>query len=144
MPKYKIFILLLLPVIVLLPSCREVAPLAPEEPIVVLISPNNGEVMNAGNVEVRIYLQNFTIVSNPGQDNQAGEGHIIYYLDISPPLKLGTPATTTPDTSAVSYETSYTWQNVPPGQHTFTVQLVNNDDTPLDQPVTVRASCTLK
>jgi hypothetical protein len=128
----------------LLPSCRTAAPLAPEEPIAVLISPNNGEILNSGDVEVRIYLQNFSIVPDTGQANRGGEGHVIYYLDVSAPLKLGTPATTAPGTFAVSTETSYTWPDVPPGQRMFTVQLVNNDDTPLDQPVTVRANCTLK
>jgi hypothetical protein len=121
-----------------------VAPVAPEEPNVVLLSPNNGEVLNSGDVEVRIYLQNFVIVADTGQANQAGKGHVIYYLDATAPLKLGTPATTAPGTFAVSTETSYTWSDVSPGQHTFTVELVNNDNTPLDQPVAVRANCTLK
>ncbi len=142
--RYTIFLLLLLPVLTLLPSCRTATPIAPEEPIVVLISPNNGEVRDAGDVEVRIYVQNFDIVPNTGQDNKAGEGHAIAYLDASAPLKLRTPATTAPGTYAATAETSYTWPYVSPGQHTFTVQLANNDNTPLDQPVTVRANVTVR
>jgi hypothetical protein len=144
MLRYTIFLLLLIPVLTLLPSCRTAAPLAPEEPIVVLISPNDGEILDRGAVEVRIYVQNFVIVPVTGQANKAGEGHVIYYLDASAPLKLRTPATTAPGTFAVSAEDSYTWQDVPPGQHTFTVQLVNKDNTPLDQPVTVRANVTVR
>ncbi len=59
-------------------------------------------------------------------------------------FEAAAPATTSPGTFEVSAKTSYIWQNVPPGQHTFTVQLVNNDNTPLDPPVTVRANVTLK
>ena len=144
MRKRTIFLLILVPVFASLLSCRPAAPLAPEEPQVVLLSPNNGEVRDAADVEVRIYVQHFQIVPDTGQTNQAGEGHVIYYLDAIAPLKSGVPATTVPHTFVVSDETSYTWQRVPPGQHTFTVQLVNNDNTPLDQPVTVRAEVTLR
>jgi len=144
MVRYALLLLVLTPIISLFSSCRTVAPVVDEGPLVVLISPNNGEVRDSGDVEVRIYLQNFSIVPDTAQGNKAGEGHVIYYLNASAPLKQGAPATTTPGTFAVSTETSYTWPNVPPGQHTFTVQLVNNDNTPLNQPVTVRANVTLK
>lgn len=136
-------LLILALAIVLLPSCRPSVPLAPEEPAVILLSPNNGEVRDAGDIEVRVYIQNFQIVPDTGQPKQAHEGHIIYYLDAGAPLEPGVPATTTPGTFAASSETSYTWQNVPAGKHIFIVQLVNNDNTPLDPPVTVRAEITL-
>ena len=144
MLRYILLLLALLPILTLVPSCRTLAPVMAQEPIIVLISPNDGEVRNSGDVEVRIYLQNFTIVPDTGQTNKAAEGHVIYYLDVSAPLKLGTPATTAPGTYAISTEKSHTWPGVSPGEHTFTVQLVNNDDTPLNQPVTVRANVTLR
>lgn len=128
----------------LLLSCRQTEPLAPEEPIVVLLSPADGSTLVSGDVEVRIYLQNFRMVQGAGQPNKSSEGHAIYYLDMNVPLNSGTKATTAPGTFAASAGTSYTWPNVPPGQHMFTVQLVNNDDTPLYAPVTVRANVTLK
>jgi len=144
MVRYALLLLVLTSIISLFSSCRNVAPVVDEEPLVVLISPNNGEVRDSGDVEVRIYLQNFTMLPDAGQANKAGEGHVIYYLDASAPLQQRAPAITTPGTFAVAAETSHTWSNVPPGQHTFTVQLVNNDNTPLDQPVTVRANVTVR
>jgi hypothetical protein len=137
------FLLLLILLLPLLLSCRA-EPLAPEEPAVVLLSPSDGSSLASGDVEVRIYLQNFSMVENTGQPNKASEGHVIYYLDVSAPLKPEDPATTTPGTFAATTKTSYTWPNVPAGPHTFTVQLVNNDDTPLQAPVAVRANVTLK
>jgi len=144
MGKRSIFLLLLILAFILLPSCRTAVPLAPEEPMVVLLSPNDGEILGSGDVQVRIYVQNFKMVGNSSQPNKPNEGHAIYYLDVNAPLKSSTPATTSPGTFVTSVETSHIWQNVLSGQHTFTVQLVNNDNTPLNQPVTVRANVTLK
>lgn len=143
MRKSTIFLMILVLCLPLLLSCRQAEPLAPEEPIVVLLSPNNGATLASGAVQVRIYVQNFSMVESTGQPNKVSEGHVIYYLDVSAPLKSETPATTPPGTFVASAETSHTWQNVTPGQHTFTVQLVNNDNTPLNPPVTVRANVTL-
>lgn len=144
MRKYTIFLLLLILVLPLLLSCRQTAPLAPEEPVVTLLSPSNGEILKSGDVRVRIYPQNFNMVPASGQPNKANEGHAIYYLDVSAPLKAGSPAITAAGTCAVSAEASHIWQNIPPGEHTFIVQLVNNDDTPLLAPTAVRAMVTIK
>ena len=62
-----------------------------------------------------------------------------YYIDEFPPVDAGIPATT--DTSIVSTDFNYTWRALKEGQHTLSAQLVNNDDTPLDTPVT--ASVTI-
>ncbi len=142
--KRTLFLLLLVLTLMLLPSCRTTEPLAPEEPGVVLLSPSDGATLESGNVQVRVYLQNFSMAADTKQANKAKEGHVIYYLDVSAPLKAVTPATTAPGTFVASTETSYTWRNVPPGEHVFTVQLVNNDNTPLLPPVTVRAKVNVK
>jgi hypothetical protein len=144
MRKYLIFLLILIIFSSLLISCRQTEPLAPEEPIATLISPSNGETVASGDIQVRIYLQNFSMTSPAGQPNRANEGHAVYYLDVSPPLKPGEPATTASGTCVVSDASSYTWTNVPPGQHTFSVQLVNNDNTPFLSPAAVRATVTVK
>lgn len=68
-----------------------------------------------------------------GVINRKGEGHIIYYLDEDAPITPGLPAVT--DTSVVSTDTRYLWKSVIEGNHTFSIQLVNNDDTPLDIPI---------
>jgi hypothetical protein len=44
------------------------------------------------------------------------------------------PALTANGTYVSTAAISYTWQNVPPVVHTFLVQLVNNDSTPLSSP----------
>ena len=138
-----LFFLSLILLLPLLLSCRA-EPLAPEEPVVVLLSPSDGSTLASGDIEVRIYLQNFNMVENTGQPNRANEGHVIYYLDVSAPLKSGDPATTSLGTFVATTKTSCIWPNVPAGPHTFSVQLVNNDDTPLLAPVAVRANVTLK
>ncbi len=144
MRRCTIFVTVLVLCLPLLLSCRQAEPLAPEEPIAVLLAPSDGSTLVSGDVPVRIYLQNFNMVRSTGQPNKANEGHAIYYLDASAPIKAGAPATTAPGTFVVSIETSYTWLNVPPGKHVFTVQLVNNDDTPLLPPANVRANVTVK
>ena len=73
-----------------------------------------------------VVVSNFNLVDKQGQAAVPGEGHIIYYMDVTPP---GTAAA---GTYAASINTSYTWHNVSPGIHFFSVQLVNNDDTPLN------------
>jgi hypothetical protein len=143
---HKRLTLVLLSLILLLPmllSCRA-EPLAPEEPVVVLLSPSDGSTLASGDIEVRIYLQNFSLVENTGQPNQANAGHVIYYLDVSAPLIPGEPAVTAEGTFVAANSASYIWPNVPTGLHTFFVQLVNNDNTPLQAPVSVRANVTLK
>lgn len=144
MRKCTIFLLLLILVLPWLLSCRQAEPVAPEEPIVSLLAPGDGSTLPTGDVQVRIYVQNFKMVQDTGQSNKPNEGHAIYYLDVSAPLKAGAPATTAPGTFVVSAETSRSWVNVPPGQHVFTVQLVNNDNTPLLPPATVRANVAVK
>ena len=73
-----------------------------------------------------------------------GEGHIIFYMDVTPPLKKGESALTAEGTYFITKDKVYVWENVPAGAHTFTVQLVNNDDTPLEPPAAVRAPVTVK
>jgi hypothetical protein len=144
MRKSVIFLLAPILILLLLSSCRESEPLAPEEPNAVMLSPSEGSTLSPGDVQVRIYPQNFAIVENTGQPNKSNEGHVIYYMDMTAPIAAGIAATAAPGTFVALAETSYTWPNVPPGQHVFTVQLVNNDDTPLLPPVAVRANVVVK
>jgi hypothetical protein len=87
-------------------------------------------------VIVTIEVQNFDIVEMIGDVPVEGEGHVVFYLDMFP--------LTSPDRSALPEggigaiavaDTTYTWTDVSPGQHLFSVQLVNNDSTPLDPAV---------
>jgi hypothetical protein len=83
-------------------------------------------------------------IGQAGVAGVAGEGHIIYYMDVTPPNIQGQAATTDTGTYAESAATSYTWHNVGAGYHYFSVQLVNNDGTPLIPAVTVTIYVTVQ
>ena len=90
--------------------------------------------MSPGNIVVELQVNNFIINSKTfGVANLAGEGHLIYYLDETPPTDTGVPALT--GSSIVSADLKRLWKDVRLGDHTFYAQLVNNDDTPLATPV---------
>lgn len=78
-----------------------------------------------------------------GKQNVAGEGHMIYYLDVDPPTAPGESALTADGTFKATTEGFYLWDHVPPGKHTFSVQLVNNDNTPLDPAVVAQVTITV-
>ncbi len=143
MRKLLLFVSLSVLIIPLLLSCRA-EPLDPEQPNVVILSPGNGASLGAGGVEVRLFLEHFLVNTDFSSPNKIGEGHIMYYLDAVVPLKYGNPATSAPGTYVASTETSYTWPKVTAGQHTFTAQLVNNDNTPLLPPVAVRVDVNVR
>jgi len=104
-------------------------------PLIKITSPIDGASLSVGDVTVAVNVSNFNLVDKIGQANADGEGHLIYYLDVIPPGVAGTAATTMPNTFIASAATSNIWNNLPPGQHSFTVQLVNNDNTPLNPQV---------
>ncbi len=85
-------------------------------------------------VMINVSVTGITLVDKAGQPNVPGEGHLVYYLDVTPPTAPGQPALTAPGTYAVSANASYTWPNVPDAVHRFYVQIVNNDNTPLNPP----------
>jgi len=98
---------------------------------VTITSPEEGANVTAGNVTVAVNLTNFTLVEPTGQPNAPGEGHLHYYLDAVVPTNASEPAIPKTGGYVISTNTSYTWENVTPGEHNFSVQVVNNDHTPL-------------
>ena len=104
-------------------------------PEVFIVSPEFDAGIPVGNVTVIVEVHNFRLVAPNGRGNIAGEGHLIYYRDVVPAVEPGKPAYTTSGTYAATVNTSYTWYHIIQGTHTFSVQLVNNDDTPLRPPV---------
>jgi plastocyanin len=60
------------------------------------------------------------------------------------PTTPGVPAVTEPGTYAVSISNTYTWTDVSEGTHTFSVELVNNDHTPLEPAVYKTISVTVQ
>ena len=117
---------------------------APEgAPMLSITNLADGDSLTPGNILLVVQASNFIInKSGMGVINHTGEGHLIYYIDENPPTDSGVPATT--DTSMVSTETSHLWKYITEGKHTFSAQLVNNDDTPLETPVVVTVSIDVK
>ena len=85
----------------------------------------------SGNLTIAVNVTNFTLVNMLGAKNVPGEGHLHYYMDVPVPTTPGKPAITAVGTFTPTYNTSWTWPNVAPGKHNFSVQLANNDHTPV-------------
>jgi outer membrane protein assembly factor BamB len=107
-------------------------------PTVKILLPQNRSTLPPGNVTISVQVANFNLADKLGQANVSGEGHIHYFMDVVAPTEPGKPAVTAAGTYAATSATSYTWMNVAPGTHTFSVELVNNDHTPLRPPVVVK------
>lgn len=117
-----------------------------EEFIATITNPDDGATLEAGDIEVALDVGDFEVVDKLGQDLAVGEGHVHYYIDVDEiPTTPGEPAVTGDDTTYhADATTSFIWQGVRPGVHTFAVQLVNNDHTPLDPPVTDEVTVTVE
>jgi len=135
MPRLNPILFMLIGVVLFLviAGCTS-PPVMPAVPKVTIMEPANGATLSSGAVVVTIQVQNFSIVDKEGQASVPGEGHVHYYLDVSPiptdPTKPALPA----DIDAIWAHVaapSYTFTNVTPGMHTLSVQLVNNDHTPV-------------
>lgn len=100
-------------------------------PNIKIISPGIAATLPAGNITIQVSIRDFINVYNPTKSNINGEGHIVYYMDVDPAFVMDKAAFTAEGTYNSTAATSFTWQNVTPGVHTFSVQLVNNDSTPL-------------
>ena len=105
-------------------------------PTITITSPNAGMIPQIGDVTITVQVANFDLEAKYGQANVTGQGHIHYFMDVAPPTTPGKAAVTTAGTWTNTTDTSYTWHNVGGGPHTFSVELVNNDHTPLVPPVT--------
>lgn len=105
-------------------------------PQAMITAPKEGELLPAGDVNVSVNVEHFNLTNKLGQANVTGEGHIHYYMDVTAPTIKGRPAITASGTYVPIAEKSHTWKNVKPGMHNFSIELVNNDHTPLNPPVT--------
>ena len=125
-------------------SCRPTEPVYPLEPQVLILSPSVDSTFAAGPVTVKVFVENIELVDKAGQDNVPGEGHLIYYLDVAPPVEMGQTAIPSSGDYVVSTETSYTWPDLSQGEHVLAVQVVNNDNTPIRYPSAVGVNITVK
>jgi hypothetical protein len=107
----------------------------------VITTPQDNATITGSDVTLNIQISNFAITygSDMGgmqtEQNQAGTGHVHWYIDVPVPTTPGEMAVTANGTWQMQDGTSYTWHNVLPGTHTFSVELVNKDMTPLSPPV---------
>lgn len=109
-----------------------VAPgLAAADPALEVLSPLEGETIQGTDVTIEFEASDFSVVPSTvplgkaGQRpdaNREGEGHVHFMLDLMP---------------VVVWESTdpYTLTGVPPGEHVLTVELVNNDHSPLSSPI---------
>jgi plastocyanin len=114
-----------------------------QTPQLTITEPQNGTTIPSGNIQIVVQVSNFNLVNKFGSANVAGEGHIHYFIDVVAPTTPNQPAVTTSGSYAMSIATSYTWTNVTAGQHRFSAELVNNDHTPLQPPVTATVTVTV-
>ena len=112
-------------------------------PVVTILTPASGATLPAGDLTVTIKVDNFNVVDKQGQASVAGEGHVHFYLDVPAPTAAGKPAIPASGVWAHVSGTTYTFTGVTPGTHTITVQLVNNDHTPLIPVVTAQINVTV-
>jgi hypothetical protein len=97
-----------------------------------LTTPSDGSKLPAGSIGLAAEVAGFDVVAKQFQPPVDGEGHVHFYLDVDElPATHARP--TTGAYRSVS-RTTYTWPDVPPGEHTFAIQLVGNDHVPLDPP----------
>lgn len=115
-------------------------------PTVAFNSPTEGATVPAGDLIVAIKIESFTVVDKLGQAPVEGEGHVHFYIDVDEiPTTQGQPAVTDDKTTYhATAETSHTWPDVEPGSHKLGVQLVNNNHTPLGDPVTAEITVTVE
>ena len=114
-----------------------------QTPRLTITQPQNGAILQTNNITVAIQVANFDIVNKIGQTNIPGEGHIHYFLDVPPPTTPNQPAITEPGTYISTTEKSYTWINLTTGVHNLSVELVNNDHTPLVPAIIASVTITI-
>jgi hypothetical protein len=112
-------------------------------PVLAVTSPVNGAVFDTGTVTLSIDVDNLTLLAGT-RPNIAGEGRVIYYLDVEIPVEQGKTAITAPGTFTDAAVTSKTWTNLAPGTHSLGIQLVQNDRTPFNPPVTAVLNVMVK
>jgi hypothetical protein len=113
-------------------------------PAVVIVSPRDGEVIPGNSVTITAQAANFNLVDKIGQTNAPNEGHLMFYQDVEAPTIQGPQATTRPDSYLATASNSYTWTGLAQGTHTFSIQLVNNNNTPINPPVSAKITLTVK
>ena len=91
-------------------------------PSLEIIRPANGDSIDSSIIGIKVNVTNFQLVDiAANRTNVENQGHIAYVLDGVREIK--------------SVYKDYSMANVAAGTHTLTVELRNNDNTPLFPPV---------
>ncbi len=120
-----------------------VTPRVTATPTLSITSPNNGATVPAENITVNAQVTNFKVVDKQGMANVPGEGHLHFYLDIDAPTTPDKPAAPASGVWAHVSTTTHTFTNLAPGMHTISVQLINNDHTPVIPLVVTKITVTV-
>jgi DMSO/TMAO reductase YedYZ molybdopterin-dependent catalytic subunit/predicted lipoprotein with Yx(FWY)xxD motif len=112
----------------------------PVPPAISISSPFNGAILSPGSIMINVQTVNFNPVDKIGHPNAPGEGHINYFLDTEAPTAAGKQAISKGGTWAAVAGFTYTFNNVLSGTHTISVELVNNNQTPLVPPVVAKVT----
>lgn len=114
-----------------------------EQPAVRFIVPADGTTVEPGELTVRIVVEAFILADALGEEPEIGRGHVHFYLDVEIHTAPGEPAVTEEGTYAAVAGTTHTWEGIEPGKYTLGAQLVENDHTPLEPPVTATVQITV-
>ncbi len=99
------------------------------------IASEDAESEGSFDTVVTVEVTGIELVDKIGEENVPGEGHLIYYWGAEPAVIPTWPAYTEDGSYEVSAETTYTWQDSFTDYTAYAVQIVNNDDTPLNPAV---------
>ncbi len=95
-----------------------------KSPTLRITKPSEGQTIRAAQVQVQAKVSNFKMnVKAIGQTNESGRGHLNYIVDNVPLVRTA--------------KTSIEIAGLAPGQHKITVELNNNDRSPISPPVQV-------
>lgn len=91
-------------------------------PTLTLVGPANGSTVTGDSVTVEVQVSGVTLRPPDGQVDPA-YGHLHFFLDQQPPLSPGAVVPVGPAHIVHTAETSVTFRNLAPGQHTVWVAL---------------------
>ena len=101
-------------------------------PTLDVLTPSEGQTIYGDKVPVLLDAQNFEIVDFANNAKAvAGQGHVHLWLD---------DEQMTPQSAAKAIEDTFTFSDVPAGDHKLRAELVNNDHTSLKPPVVVEVA----
>ncbi|GEM_PF-1958033 len=96
------------------------------QPTISAITPSGGQTIYGNKIPVLIAFENFTLVDyQVNTISKNGEGHIHLWLDEQNP---------TGENAVKLTEETFTYNDVPYGDHTLIAELVNNNHKPLIPP----------